>query len=161
MRSATCREDSTCVCSKWRPIPDTMPPGMQIMDVHTQAPPPREARELPAMDAQFGVDTQGRLLSSLQEAANDFSKAMSANGYLRARAVRMRLLHQHICAITGPHPPGRLKAALPPATRLPMTCVTLLVESHRSGCAARMCLDCQLISAKHRAGIYCSVIFCL
>ena len=90
-----------------------MPPGMQIMDAHTQAPLPREARELPAMDAQFGVDTQGRLLSSLQEAANDFIKAMSANGYLRARAVRMRLLHQHICAITGPHPPGRLTGSSP------------------------------------------------
>ena len=104
MRPLRWREDSTCVCSKWRSEPYIMPPGMQIMDVHTQAPPPREARELPAMDAQFGVDTQGRLLSSLQEAANDFSKAMSANGYLRARAVRMRLLHQNICAITGPHP---------------------------------------------------------
>lgn len=90
-----------------------MPPGMQIMDAHTQAAPPREARELPAMDAQFGVDTQGRLLSSLQEAANDFNKAMAANGYLRARAVRMRLLHRHICAITGPYPPGRLTGPSP------------------------------------------------
>ena len=94
-------------------MPDITPPGTQIMNAHTQARTPcKTTRDLPAMDAQFGVDTQGRLLSSLQEAANDFSKALAASGYLRARAARMRFLHQHICAVTGLQPSQPLTDSL-------------------------------------------------
>ena len=52
------------------------------------------------MDGQFGIASRAR--SSLQEMTNDFQRALAANGYLRGRGIRMRLLHHHICAITGP-----------------------------------------------------------
>ena len=51
------------------------------------------------MDKQFGIADKAR--SSLQEMTNDFQRALTGNGYLRGRSIRMRLLHQHICAITG------------------------------------------------------------
>ena len=51
------------------------------------------------MDGQFGIASRAR--SSLQEMTNDFQRALTANGYLRGRGIRMRLLHHHICAISG------------------------------------------------------------
>ena len=51
------------------------------------------------MDKQFRIADKAR--SSLQELTNDFQRALTANGFLRGRGIRMRLLHQHICAITG------------------------------------------------------------
>lgn len=51
------------------------------------------------MDVQFGIAARAR--SSLQEMTSDFQRALTANGYLRGRGIRMRLLHHHICAISG------------------------------------------------------------
>ena len=148
-------------------MPYIVAPGMQIMDTNTQAKLPRETRELPAMDAQFGVDTQGRLLSSLQEAANDFNRAMSANGYLRARAIRMRLLHQHICLITGLQLTGPLTNSTPSQSS-PATCYKSAGDMHgafgreppeRLRCMHMPCSSAYL--CQPRAGMLCLGIFCL
>ena len=64
--------------------------------------PGKPVKELPAMDSQFGIASKVHNRSSLQEITNDLQRAMLGNGYLRGRGIRMRLLHQHICAISGP-----------------------------------------------------------
>ena len=80
---------------------------MQVLEAHAQTPAktvtPKEAPEnLPAMDAHFGAALGSKENNlSMQEVVSDFQKALSGNGYLRARGIRMKLLHQHICAISG------------------------------------------------------------
>ena len=80
---------------------------MQALEAHAQTPAKivtlKEAPEnLPAMDAHFGAALGAKGIdSSMQEVVSDFQKALSGNGYLRARGIRMKLLHQHICAISG------------------------------------------------------------
>jgi len=80
---------------------------VQVLEAHAQTPAKtvtvKEAPEnLPAMDAHFGAALGAKEIeSSMQEVVSDFQKALSGNGYLRARGIRMKLLHQHICAISG------------------------------------------------------------
>jgi hypothetical protein len=55
------------------------------------------------MDSHFGLAPSALRHANVQEATTEFQKALTANGYLRARAIRMKLLHLHIAAITGVH----------------------------------------------------------
>lgn len=76
---------------------------MQVFEVPVKAHAPRRAnKDLPAMDSQFGVASASKRVSSHQEVANDSLKALAGNGYLRGRGIRMRLLHKHVCTISGP-----------------------------------------------------------
>ncbi len=55
------------------------------------------------MDSHVGFNPGTLVHANVQEATTEFQKALTANGYLRARAIRMKLLHLHIAAITGVH----------------------------------------------------------
>ena len=78
---------------------------MQVIEADSRVPTRRitEGRDLPAMDSHFGLAPSALRHANVQEATTKFQKALTANGYLRARAIRMKLLHLHIAAITGVH----------------------------------------------------------